>query len=141
MLESIPAQFAGCDFSFVVESVSAFVLRSPIETPVQTSFGIMKDRPALYLLVQDTQGNSGIGEVWCNFPSCGAEHRRQLLETAIFPALIGKEFSDPLQCYQMLQKKFERLAIQTGEFGPIAQSIAGLDIGLWDLVALSLIHI
>ena len=135
MLESIPAQFAGCDFSFVVESVSAFVLRSPIETPVQTSFGIMKDRPALYLIVRDTQGNTGIGEVWCNFPSCGAEHRKRLLETAILPAVIGKEFSDPVQCNQMLQKQFERLALQTGEYGPIAQSIAGIDIGLWDLVA------
>ncbi|MFT6306268.1 MAG: L-alanine-DL-glutamate epimerase-like enolase superfamily enzyme [Halioglobus sp.] len=135
MIDVIPAEFANRDLSFVIEKATTIVLRSPIETPVQTSFGIMTDRPAVYLLLQDTQGHIGVGEIWCNFPSCGAEHRARLLETAILPSLICKEFSDPAQCFHTLQTQFKRLAIQTGEYGPIAQSIAGIDGALWDLVA------
>ena len=30
-----------------------FVFRAPIETPVQTSFGIMRDRPAVFVRVTD----------------------------------------------------------------------------------------
>lgn len=135
MINFIPAEFANSDLSFVIAKATTIVLRFPIKTPVQTSFGIMTDRPAVYLLLQDTQGHVGVGEVWCNFPSCGAEHREKLLESAILPALIGKEFSDPAQCFDTLQKQFKRLAIQTGEYGPIAQSIAGIDGALWDLVA------
>lgn len=135
MFDAIPAQYATSDFSFVVEKVTTIVLRAPIDTPVQTSFGIMTDRPALYLLLQDTRGNTGVGEVWCNFPVCGAEHRQRLLDTTILPALIGKEFADPEQCFRSLSQQFQRLAIQSGEPGPIAQCIAGIDIGLWDLVA------
>jgi len=95
----------------------------------------MTDRPALYLQIEDASGQTGIGEVWCNFPACGAEHRARLLETAILPSLIGQEFADPEQCFYTLQNQFQRLAIQAGEHGPIAQSIAGIDIALWDLVA------
>ncbi len=135
MIKSIPAEFANKDLSFVIESAKTIVLRSPIKTPVQTSFGIMTDRPAVYLVLQDTQGNTGVGEVWCNFPTCGAEHRARLLDSAILPALIGTGFSDPEHCFNTLQAQFQRLAVQTGEPGPIAQSIAGIDIALWDLVA------
>ena len=92
-------EFQDKDLSFVIETATPFVLRSPIATPVQTSFGTMYDRPALYLLLEDSSGHTGIGEVWCNFPSCGAEHRAQLLETAILPALLKKEFADPQQCF------------------------------------------
>ena len=53
----------------------AFVFRCPIATPVQTSFGIMRDRPAVFVRVEDDEGAAGWGEVWCNFPAVGAEHR------------------------------------------------------------------
>ena len=89
MINAIPAEFVNCDLSFVIEKATSIVLRSPIETPVQTSFGIMADRPAVYLLLQDTLGHVGVGEVWCNFPACGAEHRERLLESALLPALGG----------------------------------------------------
>ena len=135
MTSLVATEFQDKDLSFVIEKATPFVLRSPIATPVQTSFGTMYDRPALYLLLEDSSGQTGIGEVWCNFPSCGAEHRAQLLETAILPALIKKEFTDPQQCFHTLQQQFQRLAIQAGEPGPIAQSICGIDIALWDLVS------
>jgi D-galactarolactone cycloisomerase len=135
MRELLAPEHRDNDLSFVIKKAVPIVLRSPIETPVQTSFGIMRERPAVYLWVEDSLGNIGIGEVWCNFPVCGAEHRANLLNTVILPAIIGQEFSDPVSCFNQLQSQFQRLAIQAGEFGPIAQCIAGLDIALWDLLA------
>jgi len=132
MINSMPSD---CDLSFTIHEASIVVIRSPIDTPVHTAFGTMLDRPALFLLLHDTRGNTGIGEVWCNFPSCGAEHRQQLLDTTILQALVGHEFSDPVQCFNQLQQRFQHLAVQTGEPGPIAQCIAGIDIALWDLIA------
>jgi D-galactarolactone cycloisomerase len=135
MRDLLAPEYGDNDLSFVIKKAVPIVLRSPIKTPVQTSFGIMRERPAVYLWVEDSLGNIGIGEVWCNFPACGAEHRANLLNTAILPAIIGHKFSDPVTCFNQLQNQFQRLAIQAGEFGPIAQCIAGLDIALWDLLA------
>ena len=135
MLDLIAPEFRNSDLSIVIKEAVPIVLRSPIETPVQTSFGIMRERPAVFLTIEDALGNFGIGEVWCNFPSCGAEHRANLLNTAILPAIVGQSFSDPASCFYALQNQFQRLAIQAGEFGPIAQCISGIDIALWDLVA------
>ena len=134
MAELVAEKYISSNLSFVIEKATSIVLRSPIETPVQTSFGTMTDRPAVYLILEDTQGNQGIGEIWCNFPGCGAEHRARLLDSAILPVLIGHEFSSPEHCYNVLEQQFKRLAIQSGEFGPVAQCIAGIDIALWDLV-------
>jgi len=134
MTKLVAAELRDSDLSFVIDKATPVVLRAPIKTPVQTSFGTMTDRPALFLLLESSDGYSGIGEVWCNFPGCGAEHRAELINTAILPALIGVEFSDPEHCYYTLQKRFQTLAVQSGEPGPIAQSIAGVDIALWDLI-------
>ena len=135
MSDLISPQFTDIDLSFSVVSAIPFVMRVPSPVPVQTSFGTMFDRPAVFLEVTDDHGNKGLGEVWCNFPSCGAEHRGRLLETVIFPALMRKRFDSPDSCFAQLEKQFARLAIQAGEPGPIAQCIAGVDVALWDLVA------
>lgn len=118
-----------------IVKAEAFVLRAPCEVPVRTSFGIMLDRPAVFVRLEDKDGTVGLGEVWCNFPSCGAEHRARLLETAIFPVLFETQFEGPADAFKVLTKRFERLAIQSAEEGPIAQCIAGIDLALWDLAA------
>ena len=43
--------------------VEAWVLRHAIATPVRTSFGVMHDRPAVFVRVQDADGWEGWGEV------------------------------------------------------------------------------
>ena len=63
--------------------IEAFVFRAPIDTPVQTSFGIMRDRPAVFVRITDTDGAGGWGEIWCNFPTVGAEHRVRLVESGV----------------------------------------------------------
>jgi D-galactarolactone cycloisomerase len=113
--------------------LQAFVLRCPIATPVRTSFGTMVDRPAVFVRAEDTDGAVGWGEIWCNFPSCGAEHRARLLDTVLAPLLLGQAFSGPVQAYEHATARTRILALQTGEHGPLAQVIAGIDLALWDL--------
>ena len=125
-LPAIPVRIARLD---------AIVLRCPIETPVRTSFGTMRDRPAVFVRIEDDDGAVGWGETWCNFPACGAEHRAQLLETVIAPLAVGQRFASPAAAFDALSRATAVLAIQSGEQGPLAQSIAGLDLALWDLCA------
>jgi L-alanine-DL-glutamate epimerase-like enolase superfamily enzyme len=114
--------------------VEALVFRVPIDEPVQTSFGIMYDRPAVLVRVENREGIAGWGEIWCNFPSVGAEHRARLLESSIAPLLLARDWQSPAQAFTELSRQLHILGIQTGEPGTIAQAIAGADIALWDLV-------
>lgn len=116
-------------------ALEAQVYRAPVEVPVRTSFGVMRDRPAVLVRAVDEDGTEGWGEIWCNFPTVGAEHRARLLEQSAAPLLIGREFETNEGAYRELAKALEVLALQTGELGPIAQVVAGVDIALWDLVA------
>ncbi|CAG9265030.1 mandelate racemase/muconate lactonizing enzyme family protein [Paraburkholderia unamae] len=118
-----------------IERVEAHVLRCPIAMPVQTSFGIMRDRPALFIEIIARDGTSGWGEVWCNFPSCGAEHRAALIRTVLAPLLEGQQLSHPAAVFEQLTQRTAILALQSGEHGPIAQAIAGVDLALWDMQA------
>lgn len=115
--------------------IEAFVFRSPIDTPVRTSFGVMHDRPAVYVRAEDEDGAVGWGEIWCNFPSCGAEHRARLLETVLAPLATSRAFTSPAEAFAFLSTQTAVLAIQSGEPGPMAQVIAGIDLALWDLCA------
>jgi len=115
--------------------VEAMVFRVPIDEPVQTSFGIMYDRPAVLVRVEDREGAVGWGEIWCNFPGVGAEHRARVLESAIAPILLEQEWKTPEHAFRELSRRLHILGIQCGEPGTIAQAIAGADIALWDLVA------
>lgn len=116
-----------------VKSVQAICLRAKIDQPVMTSFGVMTDRPAIFVKVEDFSGYVGWGEVWCNFPSCGAEHRVNLVNKILADLVINKEFSNPSQIFMYLTQKTEILAIQSGEYGPFAQCISGIDLAFWDL--------
>jgi D-galactarolactone cycloisomerase len=116
-------------------ALEAQVYRAPIETPVRTSFGVMRDRPAVLVRAVDEDGTEGWGEIWCNFPAVGAEHRARLLEHSVAPLLVGQHFDSAEDAHHEISSALEILAIQSGELGPIAQVVAGVDIALWDLVA------
>ncbi len=121
--------------TIVIRRLQIFVYRAPIETPVMTSFGTMRDRPAVLVRIEDGDGCFGWGEVWCNYPTCGAEHRARLVETVLAPLLLEFEFEEPSEVFDHLTDSTHVLAIQTAEIGPIAQAIAGVDIAVWDLMA------
>lgn len=118
-----------------LRNIEARVYRAPIETPVVTSFGVMRDRPMVLVRVEDEDGLEGWGEAWCNFPTVGAEHRARLVETVIAPLLLGRPYETPQEAFRHLVAHTAVLALQSGETGPLAQAIAGADIAIWDLVA------
>jgi L-alanine-DL-glutamate epimerase-like enolase superfamily enzyme len=95
----------------------------------------MSDRPAVLIRVEDGQGAHGWGEVWCNFPTCGAEHRTRLVETVVAPLIIGRSLAKPDDGLTWMEDRTGILAVQTAEYGPLAQAIAGMDIAIWDLAA------
>jgi L-alanine-DL-glutamate epimerase-like enolase superfamily enzyme len=115
--------------------VEARVYRAPLDRPVRASFGTMTTRPLVLVRVEDRDGTVGWGESWCNFPTCGAEHRARLIETLVGPLLVGREYADPAAAFAALEAATRVMAVQAGEPGPLAQAVAGLDIALWDLVA------
>lgn len=115
-------------------SIEAFAYRVPIATPVKVSFGTFRDRPMVLVRIVDVGGAEGWGEIWCNWPAVGAEHRARLA-VDLGERLIGRTLASPGQAFGDLTSELEVMALQTGEIGPIAQMIAGIDIALWDLAA------
>ena len=113
--------------------IDAFVYRAPIDTPVMTSFGTMYDRPAVIVRIEDADGYIGWGEIWCNYPTCGAEHRAKLVETVFAPILLKIDLNHPEDIFDYLTNATHTLTIQTAEIGPIAQVISGIDIAIWDI--------
>src|SRR5436305_6786217 len=51
------------------------------------------------------------------------------------PMLAGRAVTHPSEVFEHLSAATSVLALQSGEAGPFAQSIAGIDIALWDLFA------
>jgi D-galactarolactone cycloisomerase len=121
--------------AFTVRSVQAFCYRYPLSTPVVTSFGRMLNRPAVFVRVEDGDGYVGWGEVWANFPSTGAEHRARLVNEVLAPAICGRAASEPSEIFNAVTQGTSVLALQSGEPGPFAQTIAGIDLAIWDLYA------
>ena len=117
-----------------LKSLRAHVYRAPIETPVTTSFGIMRDRPMVVVEAEDHDGVRGWGEAWCNFPQVGAEHRARLVESVLAPLATAGVHESPATLFHHLTRQTAVLAIQCGESGPFAQAVAGVDIAVWDLV-------
>jgi L-alanine-DL-glutamate epimerase-like enolase superfamily enzyme len=118
-----------------ITRIQAWAFRSPTKKPVATSFGVMHDRPAVLVRVEDQDGAFGWGEIWANWPAAGAEHRLRLLEMDVAHLVLGVEFASPTDFFYKLDAQTRVRAVQGGEVGPFAQVIAGLDIALWDLAA------
>lgn len=118
-----------------LQRVAAHVFRYPLTEPVRTSFGIMRDRPMVLVEAEDKDGARGYGEIWCNFPAVGAEHRARLVASVLEPLLTSRAFTGPEDAFEHVSRSTAVLALQSAEPGPFAQAIAGIDIALWDLAA------
>jgi L-alanine-DL-glutamate epimerase-like enolase superfamily enzyme len=118
-----------------IAEITVSVYRAPVEYPARTAFGTMTTRPAVIVRALADDGAIGHGEIWCNFPTCGAEHRARLVETFLAPMLIEHPWASPAEAFHELTRRAHVLALQAGEPGPLAQAIAGIDIALWDLAA------
>ncbi|WP_305969073.1 MULTISPECIES: mandelate racemase/muconate lactonizing enzyme family protein [unclassified Mameliella] len=111
------------------------VFRVPLDQPVVTSFGAMRDRPAVFLRLEDSDGAFGWGEVFSNWPAAGAEHRARLLVEDMGDLLIGQRFAHRSDLFHRLTEQTRIRALQCREWGPFDQAIAGLDVACHDLMA------
>ena len=118
-----------------VRTLEARVYRYPLQAPVVTSFGAMRDRPMVLVRAEDADGVVGWGETWCNFPAVGAEHRARLVNDVLAPLVTRAPFAGPRDAFEALTAQTAVLALQSGEPGPFAHAIAGIDIALWDLLS------
>lgn len=118
-----------------IDRIEAFVFRAPTPQPVATSFGVMRDRPAVFVKVTDRDGAFGWGEIFANWPAAGAEHRANLLMDDVAPLALGAAVDDPATLWRDLTDRVQIRALQCGEPGPFAQCIAGIDTALWDMAA------
>ena len=118
-----------------ITGVDVMVYRFPLANPVQTSFGLMRDRPMLVVKLTSDAGITGWGEIWCNFPNVGAEHRARLVNDVFAPLLLSQSYDSPNAAFDILTTSTWVLGLQTGEIGPLAQCIAGIDIAMSDIHA------
>ncbi len=118
-----------------IERIECHVFRAAIAKPVRAAVGRFGNRPAVFLRVVASDGAWGWGEVFCNFPPVGAEHRGRLARDVIAPVAVGAPSDDPPRVWRMLSERMRRMAIQCGEPGPMAQVISALDQALWDMQA------
>jgi len=115
--------------------VEAHVFRTPIKEPVRTSFGIMTERVAVFVRVEDSDGVRGWGEIWCNFPNAAAEHRALLFADIVAPRALGKSLDDPVGLWSEIDRALHVLRVQSGDAGALSAAAAGLDLAIHDLRA------
>jgi D-galactarolactone cycloisomerase len=120
---------------FIIARIGTFVFRAPVGEPVVTSFGAISDRVSVLVRVEDADGAHGWGDVWCNFPSYGAEHRGLVLHRTLAPLALGRAVDDPAALWRELAMRTHVLALQSGDAGAFSAALAGLDAALWDLKA------
>jgi L-alanine-DL-glutamate epimerase-like enolase superfamily enzyme len=118
-----------------IARVVPYVFRAPIAAPVVNAFGTMTNRPMVLVAVEDSEGAIGWGEIWSNFPVVGAEHRARLVTSVLAPLLVDRSLVDPGVMQMQLTHAVASQVLQTGESGPFAQCIAGIDQALTDLAA------
>ena len=118
-----------------ITNVECRLYRAPIAAPLASSLGMIADRPMVLVRLDASDGATGWGESFSNFPPGGAEHRARLVETLFAPLLAGASCDDPDALRATLERRTHRMAIQCGEPGPFAQVIGAIDQAAFDMAA------
>ena len=118
-----------------VRSVEPIALEAPLPRAFDTPITAIRSVVALLVAVRDDDGVEGWGEIWCNFPRFGYRHRARLVSEVFAPALLQRSFASPADAWAHLTSVSNVLRLQSGETGPIAAVIAGIDIALHDIAA------
>jgi L-alanine-DL-glutamate epimerase-like enolase superfamily enzyme len=116
-----------------VRTLEAFALEAPLGRTVPTPMMAISSVVNLLVCVRDDDGIEGWGEVWCNFPRFGVHHRARLLREVFAPLLTGRTFGSPAEAWDAMTRASNILRLQSGEPGPIAAVIAGIDVALHDI--------
>lgn len=118
-----------------IRSVEPFALEAPLPRAVATPMMAIGSVVSLLVVVRDLDGVEGWGEIWCNFPRFGIHHRARMLKEVFAPLLTKRAFESPAEAWAWLTQSSNVLRLQSGEPGPVAAVVAGIDIALHDLVA------
>ncbi len=113
--------------------VTLHALRTAQGVSPSMALGLMQTRPALLIAVSDTQGCTGWGEIWSNFPPRANIHKAHLIEDVVLPNLTGLTFSDPVEVERHLRDKLAVYFLHIGQLQVFEHILAGLDTALWDL--------
>ncbi|MFT5196713.1 MAG: D-galactarolactone cycloisomerase, partial [Candidatus Promineifilaceae bacterium] len=108
--------------------------QTPILHPVKTAFGTMTARHAVFLIVENEAGQTGVGESWVNFPVWGHLNRIHDFEEAIIPFLVKCEIGHIPDTVCQLYDLLKGPAQQSGTIGPLLQALCAVELALWDLV-------
>lgn len=111
------------------------VFRAPMPSPVVVSFGSIAERAVAMVALEDGDGTVGRGDIWGNFPSITTEYRARLAGRLLPDLLLGRTVDDIPAHYVRMMRQLRVLAIQSGEYGPVAAVAAAADQALWDLAA------
>lgn len=111
------------------------VFRAPMPSPVVVSFGSIAERTVAMVALEDGDGAVGRGDIWGNFPSITTEYRARLAGRLLPDLLLGRTVGDIPAHYARMMRQLRVLAIQSGEYGPVAAIVAAADQALWDLAA------
>ena len=107
------------------------VHRIPIDTPVQTSFGVMRDRPSVTLRVEDDDGAVGWGET---YGLVAPKAVAAIIDDLLGPYLKTLAPDTPDKAWDAL---YELQRVRGYWGGYLGDALAALDIALWDLHARS----
>jgi len=86
---------------------------------------------AVFVLLEDEQGVSGLGECWC-FDSA-PDSLVAFLKTEVSPHILGKSVDEAFAHLQRLVAG----ATLTARHGMLASALSGVDIALWDVASQS----
>ena len=121
--------------AFEIARLDVYALEAKIDTPVTTSFGSLPARVSALLRIEDTDGCSGWGEIWGNFPSITCAYRAALACKLLPEPLLGAKVETPGAFCIRLADKLRVLAVQSAEPGPISAVLAATNQALWDVAA------
>lgn len=121
--------------AFEIARLDVYALEAKIDTPVTTSFGSLPARVSALLRIEDTDGCSGWGEIWGNFPSITCAYRATLACKLLPEPLLGAKVETPGAFCIRLADKLRVLAVQSAEPGPISAVLAATNQALWDVAA------
>ena len=122
-----------------VADIRPWTVERPIDVPVRMSFGSLQRRILAVVEVTDTDGHTGCGETWANYPPWIEAERSATVTAGLRPLLRDAEIdlADPKGSIGALQEALVRalwpLGRQWGAPGPIMQAVSGADQALWDL--------
>lgn len=123
----------GLSQALTLASVDVHPLRAAGGVSPSMALGTMPTRPALLISVTDTQGCTGWGEVWANFPPRANLHKAHLVEDIVAPKLEGFSCADPREAEAFLRATLGVYFLHVGQDRVFEHILAGLDTALWDL--------